>query len=205
MQAQDGKVLLEGNIGHNAFFGEFGAISVEVEHSLEKYFAIKGGVQYNTIGRTAIEARPAFFHDMKWGQFSAEVLLHYVRQSSINNYVAGAGLGISGKWAYCKLGYYYRTFSFDNWQINEIFNIYYEGGINFLPMCENWDLQLVFTNSEMFELERHYQPSYKLQGWYYPIKKLGLTLGLSYKPSGMFNMSAGYYQLYTNLGICYKW
>jgi hypothetical protein len=172
---------------------------------LENHFAISGGVQYSTIGRTALEARPSYFKSVKWGQISAEALLHYTYMYSLNNFAAGVGIKLETKWIDAKLGYYYRLYGSAGNIITEPFNLYYKGTIHCLPMFEKWDLDLTLTNCETFELERHYQPSFIVQGWYYPKKFLGITLGANYKPSGMFHLSSDYYQFYTKLGVCYRW
>ena len=68
-------------------------------------------------------------------------------------------------------------------RIHEPFNIYYELCLNFLPMVRDWDLHFSITNSEIFELERHYQPSFIAECRHYPLPELGIIFGLGYKPS----------------------
>lgn len=205
LSAQSGKVQVEARAGHNTVFGGFVAPSIEAEYSLQDYFAISGGVQYNSIGKTAIEARPSYFHDLKWGRISAEALLHYSYMSALNNHAAGAGIGLKSKWIDAKLGYYYRLYGANGYKITEPFNLYYHGTVHCLAIAQKWDLDLTITNCETFEVERHYQPSFIVQGWYYPKEFLGITLGATYKPSGIFHISTDYYQFYTKAGICYRW
>ena len=57
----------------------------------------------------------------------------------------------------------------------------------------------------MFDLERHYQPSWIVRCAWEPSNRVGLVIDLCYKSAGMFNMSADYYQLYLKAGLCYKW
>lgn len=205
LNAQDGKVLLGVRAGHSAPFGGFAAVSVEADHDFNNVFSLLGGAQYNTIGRTAVEVRPSYFHDFGRGRLSAEILMHYTNQFSIANVAMGAGLGYKGRFLQAKLGYYYRLYGGTGDWIKEAFNIYYELGVNCLPMFSKWDLNVLLTNNEIFELERHFQVTYILQGCYYPIDNVGITLSLNYKPAGMFNMSTDYYQLSSKLGICYRW
>ena len=89
--------------------------------------------------------------------------------------------------------------------ICEPFNIYYELGICCIPKCKQWDLNLILTNSRHFEIERHYQPSFAIDTWWYPNDKFALQFGVNYKPAGIFNISSEFYQLYANIGVCYKW
>ena len=103
------------------------------------------------------------------------------------------------------MGYYSRAMMQGGDTINEQFNIYYELGIRCLPKLEKGDLNVIFTNSRIFELERHYQPSFAVEGWWYPTDKWGLQVGVNYKPAGMFNISSDFYQVYGNVGVCYKW
>ncbi len=200
-KAQEGKVILGLRAGHNAVAGGFAAASLEADYYLKKHFSVTGGLQYNSIGKCAAEIRPAYFHDMAWGRISAELLMHYTHSSGLDNMSAGAGLGVSTRWISAKAGYYYRTYE----GICEPFNLYYALTVNCLPMIEKWDLLLMITNSEIFELERHYQPSFIMHGWYYPTDNIGITVGAGLKLAGMFNLAAGYHQFHTKAGICYRW
>ena len=205
LKAQNNELTLGVRLGHNASLGNFAAISLETDQLINEKFNISGGLQYNTTGRTALEARPAYVHNLDWGILSAEVLLSYTAMHSVNNFAAGAGVGLTGRWVGAKLGYYYRLFGGSGNMIHEPFNIYYELCVKLLAKIADWDLDLIITNNERFELERHFQPSFIAQCSYYPIQRIGVSLGLGCKPAGMFNMSADYYQTSLKLGLCYRW
>jgi hypothetical protein len=201
---KDDEVMLGLRAGHNASFGYFTAASIQSRLNFNN-INLETGIQYNTIGKTAIEVRPAYFKQFNWGRLSAEAIIAYTHLKSVGSISAGAGVGITGRWIGGKLGYYYRMYGSKGSNIQEPFNIYYEFCANLLPMIEEWDLQLFITNSELFELERHYQPSFIAKCQFHLMPGLGLSLGLGCKPSGMFNLSADYYQAFLNLGICYRW
>lgn len=205
LKAQENGATLGLRAGHNAAFGGYAAVSVEAKQQLAESFAIQGGAQYSSIGKATAEARPSYFHDFCWGRISAEVLIAYTRMASVNSYAAGAGAVISGIWVSGKLGYYYHSFGGKGGHINEPFNIYYELSANLLPMIDEWDLKLTITNCEIFELERHYQPSFSASCSYFPRHDIGVHLGIGCKPSGMFHLSADYYESYLKLGVCYRW
>ena len=204
-RAQQGEVLLGVRGGDNALFGSFAALSVEAEYSWDRHFAVRGGVQYNTIERGAVELRPQYFYELNFGRIYAELLLNYSCQNSVNNYAVGGGAMLDSRWGWATLGYYYRIMTRGVDAIREQFNIYYELGVRCLPKLEMWDLNVIFSNSRFCELERHYQPSLLVEGWWYPLQQLGVQLGASYKSAGMFNLSSDYYQLYANVGVCYRW
>ena len=65
-KAQDGNIMLGIRAGHNTVQGGFAAVSLEAEHAFERHFSINGGIQYSTVGKTAAEVCPAYFHDFKW-------------------------------------------------------------------------------------------------------------------------------------------
>ena len=205
VQAQQGELTLGLKRGDNAIFGSFTALSVEVDYSLEKYFSMRGGVQYNTIGRGVAELRPQYFHDLNFGRVSGELLLNYSRQNSQKNYAIGAGAMLDSRSVWVSLGYYYRVMTFGADALREPFNIYYELGVRCLPKFEMWDLNIILSNNRIFELERHYQPSFVVEAWWYPLSQLGVQAGVTYKPAGMFNISSDYYQLNVNVGVCYRW
>lgn len=204
-KAQDNEIMLGLRAGHNASLGCFTAVSMETVQTICNNFRINGGIQYNTIGKTSVEARPSYFHEFSWGRISAEILLNYSNLSTVNNISAGAGIGLSGKWIEGKLGYYYRLFGNSGNMVNEPFNIYYEFYCNLLPETEDWDLQIGITNNEIFELERHYQPSFIAKCCYYPAQNIGVSISAGCKPAGMFHLSADYYQSHVKIGVCYRW
>ena len=205
LSAQDTAVRLRLKAGDKASHGAFISTSIEGEHNFNQLFSIRGGAMYSSIGRTALDVRPALFHDLNWGRIQAEALLQYSRQASINNTAAGLGLGLDIRWVYAKAGYYYRSISSNSDQITEPLNYFYEFGVRFLEKNERWDLDFILTNSELFELERQYQMTALLEGCWNASKNLGINFGVGYKPSGTFHMSSDYYQLFGTLGLCYRW
>lgn len=205
LNAQNNEIKMGVRAGHNAAFGGFAAVSLETVQTFCDNFSISGGLQYNTIGKTAIEALPSYNIPFDWGKLSVEALATYTCLSSINNVTAGAGMSIVSKSISGRLGYYYRILCSNGGKITEPFNVYYELRAHFLKKIENWNLDLVITNCEEFELERHFQPSFIAEGTCYPTSKLGISFGIGCKPSGMFNMSADYYQSYLKTGVCYRW
>ena len=205
IKAQNDEDILGLRGGHNEAFGGFAAVSLETIQSFCENFKVTGGFQYNSIGKTSLEARPSYQFAYEWGKLSAEVLLEYMNLSSIHNIAAGAGVCLDFKSVSAKLGYYYRLYFGEGGKIIEPFNVYYEFRAHFLRKIEKWILDLVITNCELFELERHYQPSYIAEACFYPTSKLGITFGIGCKPSGAFHLSADYYQSYLKTGICYRW
>ena len=205
LNAQDNRLSFRLRGGNTSPFGNFAAASADVDYTFTNGIAINGGVQYNSTGRTAAELRPACLFELENGILSAGALLHYSHQSSINNYAAGLGATCSYRWLWFTAGYYYRQYSCNGSSLTEPFNLFYECGFNCLPNRSEWDLSIYVTNCELFELERHYQPSFMVQGWWYPNDWLGVNIGLSYKPTGVYGIASDYYQLYGSTGLCYRW
>ena len=205
LKAQDDEVMARLQAGHNAAFGGFAALSLETVQTFGKKMSVCGGVQYNTIGKTAVEIRPAYHVNLDWGKLSAEALATYTNLTQVNCLSVGAGARVDSKSISGRLGYYYRLFGGEGGTITEPFNIYYECILHLLRKLDNWKLDLVITNNEIFELERHYQPSFIVESFYYPTNRLGISFGIGYKPAGIFHLSADNYQSYIKTGICYRW
>ena len=128
MQAQDSRLSFRLRAGDTTPFGGFAAVSADVNHSFENNFAVNGGVQYNTIGRTATEIRPAYSFELENGIISVTALLHYSHQSSIDNFAVGFGADYSYKWLFLTAGYYYRIYGCNGSYMKEYFNLFYQGG-----------------------------------------------------------------------------
>ena len=205
LKAQEDVLAVGLRAGHNASFGGFVATSLETNQIFRKDFSVSGGVQYSTIGRTAIEARPAYTMNFSWGRLTTEVMTAYTHLVNINSIAVGGGACVDYRRASVKLGYYYRLYGGQGGWITEPFNVYYELCVRLLKKSESWDMGLIITNNEIFELERHYQPSFIAECSYYPTRKLGISLGIGCKPVGMFNISPDYYQTYIKTGVCYGW
>lgn len=192
--------------GHSAVWGRYGAVGMSAYYSLPQYFAVQGGVQYNITNCVVADVRPAFIYHIASGRLHIEALCHYTMvQHSAQSLCFGAGVGFTGKYIWCNAGYYYRTLGISALTVAEPFNIYYELGVNCLPNVESWDLTVAVTNSNMYDLERHYQPSLQVDACWHTTPSLGLLCGVRYKPAGMFNLSSDYYQLSVNVGVVYRW
>lgn len=203
--SQTDEVVLGLRAGHNAVFGGFFAPSLEMNHEFCDNFSLNGGVQYNTIGKTDLEIHPTYIVDFDWGKIKADAMIAYRNFTSINSFAIGAGAKAHFKWFRAKLGYYYHLFGSQEYKITEPFNIYYEFCADLLNRIENWDLKLILTNCEIFELERHYQPSYIAECFHNIGQNFGVSIGVGYKPTGTFNISADYYQSFIKTGLCYRW
>ncbi len=202
--AQQREFSLGAEVGHNVVFGTYSALSATAGYAHNNW-GVRGGGEYNTIGRIATELRPSLHRDYPFGRLSGELLLHYTQQSRVANYAFGAGATLDRKSLWATLGYYHRTIAMGGESLREPFNIYYEAGFRCLPESERWRLNVIFTNSRIYKLERHYQPTYIVEGGWSPSDRLGIDLSINYKPAGMFNMSSNYYQFFTQIGVCYRW
>ena len=202
-QENECRVGLRG--GYDASSGGFAALSLETRHTFRNDLGIGAGLRYSSTGKLSAQARPAYFMDFPWGKLRYEVLVDYALLKSINSFAAGAGIGLYGRWIGGRLGYYYRLYGVQGNFISEPLNVYYELRAEILPMIDRWDLSLIITNDEMFELERHFQPSFIASCRYYPGEHVGMTMSVGCTPSGMFNVSADNYRSHLKLGLCYRW
>ena len=66
LSAQQSEVKLGLRGGDNTSFGKFAAFSLETVQTLKCDMKISGGIQYNTIGKFCVDARPAYFHNFSW-------------------------------------------------------------------------------------------------------------------------------------------
>ena len=205
LSAQDNFLQLSLKAGNNAVLGNYSAVSLDVHSVPCKNFSLKGGLQYNFSSGLVAEARPAFHCDLPKMRLSVEAMLHYMPQYNMHNVAAGVGFGVRARYLWATLGYYHRSMVSHGSALYEPFNVYYEFSVNILPYVAICDLMFSISNSRIFDLERHYQPSFVLDCMLYPLDRWGIALGCCYKPAGMFNISSDYYQFYVNLGVCYKW
>ncbi len=203
--AQEGSILVGVRGGHNVTFGNFSATSLQAQHNFNEHFALEGGVQQSSYERFVCEVRPSYRYDLGFGKVQVEALAHYTTLQNIHTCALGIGVGVATPHLFATVGYYFRSLQSATTLLTEPFNLLYEFGVNCLPEVENWALKVALSNSRIFELDRHYQPTLYVDGWWYPTEKVGVMLGASYKPTGVFHISSTYYQFYANLGVCYRW
>ena len=203
--AQGGHIELGARVGNNTAMGNFSAITLKGEHYFGSNFSLEGGILQSSYGRLATDVRPTYHHKVECGTLHFEGLAHYATQSSLHTFALGGGVGISFEHFFASFGYYFRTLGGASETLTEPFNLYYKFGVNCLPEVEDWDLLVTFSNSHLLDLDRHYQPSLAAEGMWHLSDRLGATLGICYKPTGIFHISTVYYQFYTNFGVCYKW
>lgn len=203
--AQEGHVKLGARVGNNVALGNFSAVTLEAEHNFGSNISLKGGILQNSYNHFATEVRPSYHHNLDFGILHFEGLMHYATQSNHHTYALGGGVGLTTSRLFITFGYYFRALGNTTERLSEPFNLYYKFGVSCLPEIQDWDLLVTFSNSHFLELERHYQPSLAIDGWWHLSEKLSTTLGFCYKPTGIFHISTTYYQLYANFGVCYKW
>lgn len=199
------QVMIDLRAGHNAALGSFTAFALQTQQIFGDDSRLDTGVQYNTLGKIALEARQSYDIHFDWGELLPEAIVTYSNLSSINSLSIGAGAKAYFGRLSAKLGYYYHLYGNKSGKISEPFNIYYEFCVDIFHKIEKWALDLILTNCEPFELERHYQPSFIAECHHNFCKNLCLSLGVGYKPSGTFNISADYYQSFIKTGLCYRW
>lgn len=203
--AQEGHIYLGTRVGNSATFGNFAALALEAEHNFVGDFTIGGGIMRTSYERLSAELRPCYNHSLEFGELHLGALLHLTSQSNLQSFALGGGVGLTIDRFFLTFGYYYRTLSNSAESLAEPFNLYYEFGFDCLPSARDWDLKVTFSNCRHFDLERHYQPSLAADALWRISDGLALSLGVCYKPSGIFHISSDYYQIYTNFGLCYRW
>lgn len=78
LSAQDDELKVGLRLGHNAAFDGFAALSLETVQTIGQNITVSGGLQYNTIGKTALEVRPAYNMNFNWGNNHSIPLLRNV-------------------------------------------------------------------------------------------------------------------------------
>ena len=199
------QVMIDLRAGHNAALGSFTAFALQTQQIFGDDSRLDTGVQYNTLGKIALEARQSYDIHFDWGELLPEAIVTYSNFSTVNSLAIGVGAKTYFGRLSAKLGYYYHRYGNQASMVTEPFNLYYEFCVDILHKMENWALDLILTNCEPFELERHYQPSYIAECHHDFGKNLSLSVGIGYKPAGTFNISPDYYQSFIKTGLCYRW
>ena len=117
------QVMIDLRAGHNAVLGSFTAFALQTQQIFGDDSRLDTGVQYNTLGKIALEARQSYDIHFDWGELLPETIVTYSNLSSINSLSIGAGAKAYFGRLSAKLGYYYRLYGNKSGKISEPFTI----------------------------------------------------------------------------------
>jgi hypothetical protein len=201
--------------GYNYTWENFGALAVVGSFPLKDYFISDIGIKAYTSNIYAFSCNARTIFPKKYGEWRIENKLLYRAfvRNKINEFSGGVlagfrhnyinvGVGLSAR-----LNSKFGEPSITNQQryIIEPFNPLYFIECNMIKNSNLWNIGVRVANFDDFQIERPYQPIFTLTGKY-SLKNKPLTFfsEATLKPSGVFHLSANFYEIRTQFGFKYK-
>jgi hypothetical protein len=207
------KVVAE--YGYNYTWENFGALAAVGSFPLKDYFVANIGVKSYTSNIYALSVNAKTTFPQKYGEWRIENKLLYRAFVRNRIYELSSGLLVGFRRDYINVGIGLSARLISKFgkpsvtnqlrYIIEPFNLLYfiEGDVK--RNSNRWNVGARVSNFDDFQLERPYQPIFTFIGKY-SLKNKPLTFfsEMAFKPSGVFHLSANFYEIRVQIGTKYK-
>ena len=159
----------------------------------------------------AVVLRPTF--DLPVGQLFAEteVLYKAVARNKMSDLCAALSVGWRFDYVSVQIGAFARVMdswnrswhSEDKYQV-EPFNLLYRLEVFARPQTNNWNISVAMSNIDDWQMERMWQPLFRLGGRYDIDEHWRVSLDGELKITGMFHLNATFYAAYLRAGFSYR-
>lgn len=208
--AQEKEVLSYIEYGQNSSWGSFADFALLATFSAGPRWHFGTGASVKTAGNYSFTA--GFSYDFPLNDGASGTLsvsnryLFSIISKNLTNTLTGA---LTCDYSYnrlrAKLGLSSHYFFDSDGGIFEPLSIAYFLEASLFKPNHKWDLAGRITNMRPFFIERHYSPSFSIIGSLKASQRMSLIAEAGTTPSGMFHLSANWYNLFINMGIKYLW
>lgn len=201
-----------GEYSYNTTYGHHGNLDLMAEIPYKGVFEFQPALQLSTANTytAALQTRALFALPAGSLYLKNRILFKDVARSGMYDACLGLSLGYDWDYLDVEFGMFGRFMdSFDrDWHtldgtICEPFNLLYSITGRIRPADSSWNIYLALSNTDIFQLERMWQPIFHLGGWLNLSDRLRLGCELISKPTGMFHLNAEFYSITARAGITY--
>lgn len=213
LKAQKGiGITALGEYSYNTTYSHQGALDLLSTIPVGSHFELMPALQFSTanIYSAAVQART--FFDLPEGRLFLEnhFLFKDIARNGMYDACLSFSLGYSWDYLEVEAGMFGRVMNAtgSKWMVVddllcEPFNLVYSLKGILRPATSVWNATLTVTNTDIFQMERMWQPIIILGGWYDLSDRMRIDCGLLLKPTGMFHLNAEFYSIAARAGITY--
>ncbi len=205
-------LTLYGDYGYNLTWENYGGASLIAEVPINEHFECELGVQALSSNVHTINAdlRPVFPLPVGDLYLSTRVVYTAAVRNDIQDIAAAVGIGYRMDYINVQFGVHGRmmnAFERDKHSPNQILfelpHLLYGVEVFVRPSTSPWNMSLYFGNYDDFQIERMWQPIFRLGGSYKIDTHWQLLADVTCKPTGMFHLNACFYGVHARIGASY--
>lgn len=205
-----------GVLGHSYADNFYGAMATVVDYRASESLVLTGGVEAfrsQGIAVTGAWQSRLPFGSQRWFLYN-RYLYRLFSRWNLSEFSTHVAFGYESPHWHLTLGManrfmspfrpYDQTGSTD--YVFEPFNLMYEARYTLdFGREKRWNILARLTNYDDFVTDRGYQPMLTIGGGHYFVDRLKLYGEVVYYPTGMWSLSANYYELFFKLGLSKQW
>lgn len=198
---------------YNYTYGHYGNLDVLALVPLNPYFELDAGLQLSTanVYSAMFAARPKF--PIRVGEFFMDTRFIYraVVRNTTHDLSAMFSVGYRMDYVSVQFGALarmmddmHRNKQSEDKLLVEPVNLLYALEVFVRPQSSVWNLSLRMANFNDFQTERMWQPMFMMNGRYNPAQHWQILAGVELKPTGMFHLTASFYEVMARVGFAYE-
>lgn len=210
---QTGYLMPYAEYGYNYTWEHFGGVGAIADFALAKNFSMSGGLMLSTANVYAADLRLNYEIPLENSEFYIEnrYLGRWFARNYSQEYTMALSLGfLNYHWKF-QLGVYGKWFgamgkdSSGSPFLFEPWGIIYLGEGKVFRDDHSWNIGGRISNVNYFIIERLSGPMFTLFGDARVSEKVKIFAEVTAHPSGVFNIQAQFYEIFTQIGVKYKW
>ncbi len=211
-QTQPMRLSVYGNYGYNYTYDNYGGGSVIATLPINPHFELVAGIQAlsTNIHTASANIRPLF--PLSVGALYIDTRLLYTAsfRHSLHDIAASVGIGYRMDYVDVQFGLqarminsFYRERHSEEEIIFEAPHLLYGVEAFVRPQTSPWNISLRLANYDDFQIERMWQPIFRIGTYYDVDKNWRIVADVTCKPTGMFHLCASFYGIQARAGFAY--
>lgn len=215
IQPTDTKYMISLHTGyaHNLTYGSYSNFDLDVYLPIHQHFDMQTNIRTSTANSHSLgfQLRPKFALPMGDLYIEDRLMMRLVARDKFNEFMHAISFGYMMQYVNIQLGVYTRVIQALPYNphngdelICEPFDVLYRVEAFIRPRTSQWNISLALANIDNYQVERMWQPTFYLGGWYDINEHWRVRMSGKLKLAGMFHLNAHYYASELRLGAEYR-
>ncbi len=211
--AQRYSLAVYADYGYNYTWENYGGASVIATMPINPHFELVAGVQAlsSNVHTASVDIRPVFPLPVGDLYLSTRAVYTAAVRNTMQDIAASVGIGYRMDYVDVQFGLQGRmmnAFKRDKHSTDEVLfevpSLLYGVEVWVRPQTSVWNLSLRMANYDDFQIERMWQPFFRLGAWYDVNNHWRVLADITCKPTGMFHLCASFYGIQARAGFAYR-
>jgi hypothetical protein len=197
----------------NKTYSHYATFDVGAFMPVNEHLELQADIRLATTNNYAfgLQVRPKITLPVGALYFETRAISTVFARNQIFDLTAALMLGYRMQYIDVAIGWGTKVIGDMNYQLNtnseyitEPFNLLYKVQCFVRPQSSPWNLSLAIMDITDWQIERFWQPSAMLSGWYNVDQHWRIYASLYYKTAGMFHLNANMYGIEARVGFDYR-